>query len=167
MQMQFITSLALTIVVYISGVENNCASYANRIYQLREKITGIDPFYGVFTLLPNGIFHARESVARSVQGNLFSDITGYYHCPNARTVHLVGTADYYPDPTVSYLNKTGALGLFEHKLRFTANRKECTGRSLLTFYRSGSDPMTADNEPVHVGGYADVTCRYLERPTDV
>ena len=158
MQARSVVFGLVLLAALVGPAKTNCAFFPNKIYQITVNIPGLDLVYATVTFLSRSLFSAYETLAENRNTNTFSDISGHYTCRGGREVNLTGTAYYYVNPASSYLNNSGAIGLFHFELRFSANRKTCTGRSIVNFYRMGSNPYQSSNTPIHAGSYADNTC---------
>ena len=159
-----ISSCILLFLCFIRGTMCDCSAFKNKIYQVAINFPGYGVFYAPISFLSKNLISAQVSAAANLQGTTLTDITGYYECPNATYVLVSGTAYYSPDPTNSYLTNNGAIGLLKFELFFSTDLNKCTGRSIGTFFKTGSDPYNLANRPMFTEPYSIDTCELFKGP---
>jgi hypothetical protein len=169
MHKQFIFCLISLFIGAINGqLLNFCPSFQNKIYQITATLPNSQPFYGLITLLPNGIAIETNNIANGnstpeVGINIqFNVHTGYYTCPGTNSIKMSNAGYIYQTNGVPQLAVNGAIAIHYYTLNFPLfQTTTCTGTLYFSFYAIGSNPYDPNNTPTLTSPVAAVTCQLL------
>ena len=168
MQKRLIALLLLLCIYSADCVSCNCKKFENSVYQVTITLSSFQPFYGLLTMYPNGIYYQTNNIAN---GNHTAEVginaafnlhSGFYECSSNNTITLIAFGYIYQTNDVPVLKANGVIGVDETHLQFLNNdNRECTGTFKFGFYTTGSNPFDSSNIPLSVSPVATLTCQYL------